>query len=207
MLPIKGDIFLSIYFLSNIHVYTNIFVITPSWPIISACWCVSWPRLNNLVADIHCSLKHDLSDTIWDSRVHRPNHCHVNLHMSVKVCHVAGVVRESISRPQLASLPLLLMVLRPDGRHWLSVFIVCWLSLCWLARPGRATGQCLLLLSAWGSPSCPRTGPGYSNWYKVQRMPASSWCGAASSCGCTPKLVRKCEWVTVIYLCIYLYFS
>lgn len=43
-------------------------------------------------------------------------------------------------------------------------------------------------------------GPSYSYWYKVQRMPASSWCGAASSCGCTPKFVRNFDWVS--YLCV-----
>lgn len=104
---------------------------------------------------------------------------------------------------QLVSLPLLLMVLHPDENHWLSVFIVCRLGLCWLARPCQATGQCLLLLSAWGSPSCPQTRPSYSNWYKVQRMPVSSWCGAASSCGFTPKLVRN--WATEIFIYVFIY--
>lgn len=47
--------------------------------------------------------------------------------------------------------------------------------------------------------------PSYSNWYKVQRMPASSWCGAASSCGCTPKLVINREWMSCLCIITFMY--
>ncbi len=126
--------------------------------------------------------------------------------LSVSLPHGRSCARKHLTA-RLISLPLLLMVLHSDDHHWFPVFIVCWLSSHWLARPCQATGQCLLLLSAWGSPSCPRTEPSHSNWNKVQRMPVSSWCSAASSCGCTQKLVRNCKWVTdlLFYLFMYLF--
>lgn len=105
---------------------------------------------------------------------------------------MAGVVRESISQPNVYPPLLLLMVLHPDVRHWPSVFIVCSAHTDWLQSAKRQDNVCFCCLPG-EVPLVPKRAGSYSNCYKVQRMPASSWCGAASSCGCTPESVRNRE--------------
>lgn len=111
------------------------------------------------------------------------NQHHVNLYQSIEVCsHMGGgFVREGISRPKIVhspSFPPLFGVLHPDDRHWLPVFILCPLGSYRLALSLPSDRTMFALPSAGEVPPVPKRAASYSNWYKVQRMPASFlvWC-------------------------------
>lgn len=112
-------------------------------------------------------------------------HIHLNIwqrHTALSLAWKDHVIRShGVAALGLTYIPpsLLLMRRHAGGRHWPVVLATSCALFCtdWLNRPGAWPVFAFLTGKS----------PLSSNkaWYKVQRMLVSSWCGVASSCGCS----------------------
>lgn len=193
-------------------------MLTWSWPIIS----ISWPRLYNVVAHISitlCSLKLSTLHFILSWRIYFFT-SFVRHNLKLSRATVESVSCKSICEHKSLShgrsraskhnaappSPSVIVNGSTSRRASLALCVYCLhAQLCadWLHSAKRQDNVCFCCLPG-EVPLVPSQAPATVTDTKFRGcQAASSWCGAASSCGCTPKLVRNCEWV--IYLCFYLF--
>lgn len=112
-------------------------------------------------------------------------HIHLNIwqrHTALSLTWKDHVIRShGVVALGLTYIPpsLLLMCRHAGGRHWPVALATSCALFCtdWLNRPGA--GPVFAFLTGKSPLSSNKA------WYKVQRMLVSSWCGVASSCGCS----------------------
>lgn len=144
------------------------------------------------------------SDTIWVCHVHqcRLYHVCINPYVSIKVFVTWQESCDSAYHSPACILP----PINGSTYRWpsLACCVYCLPALLVLIGSTLPSDRLMFAFAVClGKSLLSSNRPSYSNWYKVQRMPASSWCGAASSCGCTQKVVRN--WLRVIFSSINLF--
>lgn len=115
--------------------------------------------------------------------------------------HVRGRAR-SRSQPPPLPFSLLLMFLHPDGRHWLTVFIVCSARTDWLNPAKRQHNVCFCCLPG-EVPLCPQTSAPATVTETEFREDTSLFLHGAVlhlPVAAHWKLVRNLEWVIKLFI-------